>query len=128
MAKRPDIKADRKPTIKRLKLWAAGSCRSFLPSSSMAPPMIGVDNRKENLAAVSLVRFLKRPAVIVIPDLETPGIRAIAWAVPINRASAIEDLSRFFLLYFSAASISMPNTVVEKTMISGLLRVCSIVL
>jgi len=30
--------------------------------------MTGVDNRKENFAAASLVRFLKSSAVIVIPD------------------------------------------------------------
>ena len=46
--------------------------------SSPAPAMIGVESRKENRAADSLSRFLQRAAVIVAPDLETPGIIARA--------------------------------------------------
>jgi len=41
-----------------------------------APKMIGIERRKENLAASSLFNFLPMPAIIVIPDLEVPGIKA----------------------------------------------------
>ena len=41
-----------------------------------APMIIGVDNKNENLAAPSLFIPLIKPAVIVIPERETPGIIA----------------------------------------------------
>ena len=44
--------------------------------------MIGSDSRNENRAAASLVSPTARPAVIVIPDRDTPGWRARAWATP----------------------------------------------
>jgi hypothetical protein len=44
--------------------------------------MMGVDNKKENRAAVSRVMLGKSPALIVIPEQETPGKRAMACAVP----------------------------------------------
>jgi len=44
--------------------------------------MTGVESRNENQAADPLVRFLKSPAVLAIPEQETPGIRAIALATP----------------------------------------------
>ncbi len=47
-----------------------------------APAMIGIDNRNENRAAAARSSFNSRPAVIVTPDLDTPGCRAIACATP----------------------------------------------
>lgn len=58
-----------------------------LDSSIAAPAIRGVLRRKENLAAVSLFRFLIKPPVIVIPERETPGIIASAWATPTTRQS-----------------------------------------
>ncbi len=51
---------------------------TFLASSRAAPAMAGVPSKKENRAASSLFSLLVRPATIVIPDLETPGISATA--------------------------------------------------
>ena len=45
---------------------------------SVAPKTIGVDNIKEYLAAPSLETPIILPVVIVIPDLETPGMNANA--------------------------------------------------
>ena len=42
-----------------------------------APKITGPESIKANLAASSLLRFKKRPAEIVEPERETPGIRAI---------------------------------------------------
>ena len=50
--------------------------------------MTGVDSRKENRAALVRVLFRIIAIVMVIPLLETPGIRAIAWLRPMLRASA----------------------------------------
>jgi hypothetical protein len=43
-----------------------------------APAIIGADIRKEKRAASSRVRPAKSPVVMVIPDLEIPGIIAAA--------------------------------------------------
>ena len=54
-----------------------------------APNMIGIDKRKENLTALGLSKERKRAAVIVIPDLDTPGIiaRALTSYVCVNTFS-----------------------------------------
>jgi len=41
--------------------------------------MMGVLKRKAKRAAVARSRSLNNPAVMVIPERETPGIRARAW-------------------------------------------------
>ena len=38
-------------------------------------PSVGIDNKKEILDASNLLKPKNLPAVIVIPDLLTPGIR-----------------------------------------------------
>ena len=38
-------------------------------------PKVGIDNKKEIFDASNLLNFNNLPAVIVIPDLLTPGIR-----------------------------------------------------
>ena len=43
-----------------------------------APNTAGVDNKNEKRAALARDNEARRPAVIVIPDLDTPGIIAIA--------------------------------------------------
>lgn len=48
-------------------------------SKVLKPPakkINGTDNKKENRAEVSRVKPRKRPAVIVIPEREVPGISA----------------------------------------------------
>ena len=62
--------------------------------------MIGVDIRKENRAASSLVRLKKRAVVIVLPERDTPGIIDKACERPIQIASfnvieCIVRISRF---------------------------------
>ena len=63
-------------------------------SKTPAPNITGVDNKKENLAASSLVKENHLAAVMVMPARETPGINAKAWAVPIKIASPKVILSR----------------------------------
>tara|TARA_B100000579_G_C22758532_1_gene817754 strand:- start:80 stop:232 length:153 start_codon:yes stop_codon:yes gene_type:complete len=49
----------------------------------LLPKIIGIDIRKENLAAASHLNPNMRAADIVIPDLEVPGSSAITCASPI---------------------------------------------
>ncbi len=60
-------------------------------------------SRKENLAAVSLFNPTKSPPVIVVPDLEEPGINAKDWATPIKKESAT-DISFISFLNFAVFS------------------------
>ena len=45
----------------------------------LAAVKVGIDKKKEILAESNLLNPNKRPAVIVIPDLLTPGINARTW-------------------------------------------------
>ena len=53
--------------------------------NTVAPPIAGMDRRKENSAALAGSTFDQRPAEMVDPDLEIPGKIAQAWAKPIMR-------------------------------------------
>ena len=55
---------------------------SGYPFSRTAPSMIGTSRRNERRAAASRVSPRKRPALIVIPERETPGARARLCASP----------------------------------------------
>ena len=44
----------------------------------LAPRIMGIEKRKENFNATSLFKPTPKPAIIVIPDLEVPGIKEIA--------------------------------------------------
>ena len=45
---------------------------------TLAPAITGIDRRKENLTAASLFNPAHKPAIIVMPDLDVPGIKATA--------------------------------------------------
>ena len=62
-----------------------------------APAIIGVAKKNENLAAASLVKPKHLAVVIVIPDLETPGIKAKACEHPI--IIACEKVSFFKFIF-----------------------------
>ncbi len=78
-----------------------------------APKMMGVDSKKENLAAPSLVSPISSPVVIVMPERETPGIIAKAWDIPINRLvpKVIWFISTFLELRRSTQYRRMPITI-----------------
>ena len=56
-----------------------------LNSNRNAPTMAGVPSKKENLAESFLFNPIALPAIIVIPERETPGISAIDWAMPTKK-------------------------------------------
>ena len=60
-------------------------------SSIVAPRITGRDRKNENFTAFSLEIPKKRPALIVMPDREIPGINAHIWAHPIIRAGGKDN-------------------------------------
>ena len=44
----------------------------------LAPKIIGIDRRNEKRTATCLFKPVAKPAIIVIPEREVPGIKAIA--------------------------------------------------
>ncbi len=50
----------------------------FIPKIDTAP-RVGIDSKKEILAASNLLKFKNLAAVIVIPDLLTPGTNDKIW-------------------------------------------------
>ena len=65
-----------------------------------APTMMGVESKKENLAAASRVRPRARPAVMVTPERDTPGMMAKAWERPMSR---LPDSDRLWISLILAA-------------------------
>ena len=71
--------------------------RSRVPRAP-APPMAIIDRRRENRAESLAVIPVMRPAVMVMPLRDVPGIRARVWARPMNRAFRIVNFSIVFVL------------------------------
>ena len=61
------------------------------PFNSTMPERViaGIPSKKDNFAADCLSQPVIKAVVIVIPDLETPGIKASDWDNPIKRPSKI---------------------------------------
>lgn len=79
MAPRPDKNEAAMPAAKReISPLKSPTFIMEIPSSIVAPAIIGVAIRNEYFAAVSLDTPLNSAVDIVMPDLETPGIRATA--------------------------------------------------
>lgn len=77
------------PIIIGSKSICSGFKKSFTPWYPPASKIIGTESKKENLAAATFENPSSRPMVIVIPERETPGIKARACARPINTESLI---------------------------------------
>ena len=74
------------PAIKTEKFIDSLFCWVSKNLNKLAPITAGVDNKKENRAALTRSKPNIRAAPIVIPDLETPGMKLIAWKIPIQSA------------------------------------------
>jgi len=70
-AKRPTRKVTMKTGIK------LGVKEKFLRPRMTAPMVAGINKAKEKLKASRGDKPIKRPAIMVVPDRETPGKRAI---------------------------------------------------
>ena len=69
---------------------------SFNPNFDTAPK-VGRDNRNDIFEESNLLKFKILAAVMVIPDLLTPGIKDKIWKVPINIADLKLKLLSIFL-------------------------------
>ncbi len=88
---------------------------SFKPRK-LAPANAGRDNKKEILLESILLKFKNLAAVIVIPALLTPGIRANIWNRPIIKIDLkFRSMAIFFSVFLWSAkkSINPKNIVVE---------------
>ena len=77
----------------------------LIPVKIPAPIITGIDNRKENLAAAGADKPIKIAMQIVAPDLEIPGIIAIAWANPIT--NPMKSVNSTFRLLMNFDVINM---------------------
>ena len=96
------------------------------------PASVGIDNKKEILAASTLLKFKILAAVIVIPDLLTPGIKDKIWKKPINKADFnVKSLSKFFFnLNLSQKckiipKINVVHAIILIFLISSIILVCT---
>lgn len=76
-----------RPTISGRKLNEVIILNDEMNSTTAANDIAGMPKRKENLAASFLSQPVKRAVEIVTPDLESPGIIAKDWEIPINKLS-----------------------------------------
>ncbi len=72
--------------------------------------MAGIDNKKENLKAFSLLTPSKSATVIVKPLLESPGTTATPWATPIKNACE-KPMSSAFSLPIPARKSTTPHKI-----------------
>ena len=82
--------------------------------TNTAASIIGVDNKNEYLAALSLSTFNALATVIVIPDLDTPGkAAAIACDIEIKRdcLNVMSLYSTFDFAFLSTTYKIMPITI-----------------
>ena len=83
MRKKKENSIEKRFKIEKLKLLLC--IISFNPKTDTAPK-VGIDSRKEIFAASYRLKLSNLAAVIVIPDLLTPGINDIIWKSPIIKA------------------------------------------
>ena len=77
IANRPDIKAANTPIIMTpVEISPVPNLNTSLNSNTAAPKIEGIEIRKENLVANSLLNPLNKDPTIVEPDLDIPGVMA----------------------------------------------------
>ena len=94
-------------------------CIKLFKPNIVTAPSVGIDSKKDILAESNLLKFNNLEAVIVIPDLLTPGINDKIWKTPIKIADFIEKfLSNFLsILNLSLMYNKIPNTMVVQPII-----------
>jgi len=92
---------------------------------TLAPRIAGIANRKENLIAFSFFTPKSIAVEVVEPDLEIPGITAMAWANP-----TINELLRFkepLGFVSEAANKNVPVVINPRAIMKRFENVASIV-
>ena len=104
MAIKDDKNVVERPIIKEKKLNEENSLKEEMNSTIAAREMAGIPKRKENFAASPLSQPDTRAVEIVTPDLDTPGITAKAWEIPINKLSEKLWLFKFMDPFFELSA------------------------
>ena len=88
------MRASRRGTARPIPAGRSASSTSFTPLNRTAPNTIGIRSRNENRAAASRSSPENRPAVIVTPERDTPGISARICDSPISvaRPSPVSEM------------------------------------
>ena len=124
-AKRPLIKAKRFETT-NVPACAARYSGSPTNTFNVTPTMIGSEARKLYSAAAAGFKPIKRPARIVEPEREVPGISAIVWARPITKArchgSFSPSLTGLSFGNFSTTTIKTPTIARVNTTTTALAK------
>jgi hypothetical protein len=92
---------------------------AFFNCSTLAPAIAGIASKKEILLASNLLNLKSLAAVIVIPALLTPGIKASIWNKPIYSIVLKFKLDDIFLsnLLLSARYKIIPKINVVQAII-----------
>ena len=83
-------------------------------------PIVGTAIKKLNFEAVLLSSPKNRPAEMVMPDLEVPGIKAMAWDKPIIKESLkVISSTRVF---FGFVNVDKYNTSPNKIVVMAIMK------
>ena len=77
--------------------------------------MEGIPKKNENFAASLLSQPDTKAVEIVIPDLETPGIMAMAWERPIRKLSEYLWLFKFIKPFFELSAMNIKIDIRKET-------------
>ena len=83
----------------RIEIFTSWEKITFFKPNIETAPSVGIDRRKDILAASNLLKFNILADEIEIPDLLTPGIRESTWKKPIKIADLKLKLSS--ILFFN---------------------------
>ena len=107
---------DKRTAIINRELNCIDCSKASFKLRKLAPANAGIDNKKEILLESILLKFKNLAAVIVIPALLTPGIRANIWNRPIIKIDLKFRSVAIFLsvfLWSAKKSINPKNKVVD---------------
>ena len=85
----------------------------FMPNIETAAK-VGTDSKKEILAEYILLKLSNLAAVMVMPDLLTPGIKEKTWKKPIINAVLKE---KFFSIFLFKLNLSLMNNKIPNIMV-----------
>ena len=65
-------------------IFSSWEVNKFFNPNTETAPSVGIESKKDILAASYLLKFRNLAAVIEMPDLLTPGIRESIWKKPMK--------------------------------------------
>ena len=87
IVKKANIIEVRNPDIKITKSNDIATLFKSVSNKIIAPRMVGIPNKNANLDASFKFSPINNAAVIAVPDLDAPGMRAKHCIIPMNKAA-----------------------------------------